>query len=205
MRTLREVKIGESVKVKALKGSIILLSTIVVWFTSYFGFTEEGFRMLSEEELDMSILATLGSLVAWIFYPLGWGNWQSTVAAITGLVAKENIVGTLGILFGAGGSAFIRIGEAFTRVSGLSFLCFNLLCAPCFAAIGAIKREMNDNRWTWFALIYQCLYAYFVAFVINQFGLLLTGRPNILLLELAVLTSAYFLYALIKKDRRVKV
>ena len=186
-------------------GTIILLSTIVVWFTSFFGFTEDGFRMLSAEELDHSILAFLGSLIAWIFYPLGWGDWQSTVATITGLVAKENIVGTLGILYGAEKSAFIGIAQAFTKVSGLSFLCFNLLCAPCFAAIGAIKREMNDNRWTWFALIYQCLYAYFVAFVINQFGLLLMGRPNILLLALAVLTSAYFLYALIKKDRRVKV
>ena len=185
-------------------GTIILLSTIVVWFTSYFGFTEEGFRMLSEEELDMSILATLGSLVAWIFYPLGWGNWQSTVAAITGLVAKENIVGTLGILFGAGGSAFIRIGEAFTRVSGLSFLCFNLLCAPCFAAIGAIKREMNDRKWTWFAILYQTLFAYFVAFVINQFGLLFTGSPNYIFLLIAILASAYFLYSLFKKDRRVK-
>ena len=186
-------------------GTIILLSTIVVWFTSFFGFTEEGFRMLSLEELDHSILAFLGSLIAWIFYPLGWGDWQSTVATITGLVAKENIVGTLGIVYGAEKSAFIGISQAFTKVSGLSFLCFNLLCAPCFAAIGAIKREMNDNRWTWFALIYQCLYAYFVAFVINQFGPWLTGRPNILLLALAVLTSAYFLYALIKKDRRVKV
>ena len=186
-------------------GTIILLSTIVVWFTSFFGFTEEGFRMLSLKELDHSILAFLGSLIAWIFYPLGWGDWQSTVATITGLVAKENIVGTLGILYGAEKSAFIGISQAFTKVSGLSFLCFNLLCAPCFAAIGAIKREMNDNRWTWFALIYQCLYAYFVAFVINQFGLLLMGRPNFLLLPFAVLTSAYFLYALIKKDRRVKV
>ena len=160
--------------------------------------------MLSEEELDMSILATLGSLVSWIFYPLGWGNWQSTVAAITGLVAKENIVGTLGILFGAGGSAFIRIGEAFTRVSGLSFLCFNLLCAPCFAAIGAIKREMNDRKWTWFAILYQTLFAYFVAFVINQFGLLFTGSPNYIFLLIAILASAYFLYSLFKKDRRVK-
>lgn len=186
-------------------GTIILLSTIVVWFTSFFGFTEEGFSMLTSEELDRSILATLGSLISWIFYPLGWGNWQSTVAAITGLVAKENIVGTLGILFGSGGSAFIRIGESFTRVSGLSFLCFNLLCAPCFAAIGAIKREMNDRKWTWFAILYQSLFAYFIAFVINQFGLLFTGSPSYIFLIVAILASAYFLYALIKKDRRVKV
>ena len=185
-------------------GTIILLSTIVVWFTSFFGFREEGFRMLASEELDRSILATLGSLISWIFYPLGWGNWQSTVAAITGLVAKENIVGTLGILFGAGGSAFIRIGEAFTRVSGLSFLCFNLLCAPCFAAIGAIKREMNDRKWTWFAVLYQSLFAYFIAFVINQFGLLFTGSPSYIFLIVAIWASAYFLYSLFKKDRRVK-
>ncbi|MGN1188957.1 MAG: ferrous iron transporter B [Candidatus Ornithospirochaeta sp.] len=185
-------------------GTIILLSTIVVWFTSYFGFTAEGFRMLSEEELDLSILGKIGSFIAWIFYPLGWGNWQAAVASITGLVAKENIVGTLGILYGASGSAYVGIAEAFTKVSGLSFLCFNLLCAPCFAAIGAIKREMNSAKWTWFAILYQCGFAYLVAFVINQFGLLFTGSPNILFLCLAILVAAYYLYMLFRKERRVK-
>ena len=134
-------------------GTIILLSTIFVWFTTYFGWAEDGFRMLSEEEIDYSILARIGSLIAWIFAPLGWGNWQAAVASITGLVAKENIVGTLGILYGGGdGTVYQNLGAAFTAVSGYSFLVFNLLCAPCFAAIGAIKREMNNAKWTWFAI-----------------------------------------------------
>ena len=122
-------------------GTIILLSTVVIWFTTFFGFTEEGFRMLGEDEIGLSILAQIGSLIAWIFYPLGCGTWQATVASIIGLVAKENIVGTLGIIYGATGSAYAGIAEAFTSVTGFSFLTFNLLCAPCFAAIGAIKRE----------------------------------------------------------------
>lgn len=186
-------------------GTIILLSTIVVWFTSFFGFAEDGFRMLSEEELDYSILGRIGSLIAWIFYPLGWGNWQAAVASITGLVAKENIVGTLGILYGAEGSAYIGISAAFSKVAGLSFLSFNLLCAPCFAAIGAIKREMNSAKWTWFAVGYQCLFAYLVAFVVYQFGSLFTGNVNVLLLFVAILVAAYFLYMLFKKERKVGV
>nr|MCR5754398.1 ferrous iron transport protein B [Acetatifactor sp.] len=125
-------------------GTIILLSTIVVWFASYFGFAEDGFRMLEEDELEFSILAKVGNLIAWIFIPLGWGNWQAAVASITGLVAKENIVGTMGILYGGGEqTAWQALAGAFTGVTGFSFLVFNLLCAPCFAAIGAIKREMN--------------------------------------------------------------
>ena len=186
-------------------GTIILLSTIVVWFTSFFGFAEDGFRMLSEEELDYSILGRIGSLIAWIFYPLGWGNWQAAVASITGLVAKENIVGTLGILYGAEGSAYIGISAAFSKVAGLSFLSFNLLCAPCFAAIGAIKREMNSAKWTWFAVGYQCLFAYLVALVVYQFGSLFTGNVNVLLLFVAILVAAYFLYMLFKKERKVGV
>ena len=186
-------------------GTIILLSTIVVWFTSFFGFAEDGFRMLSEEELDYSILGRIGSLIAWIFYPLGWGNWQAAVASITGLVAKENIVGTLGILYGAEGSAYIGISAAFSKVAGLSFLSFNLLCAPCFAAIGAIKREMNSAKWTWFAVGYQCLFAYLVALVVYQFGSLFTGNANVLLLCVAILVAAYFLYMLFKKERKVGV
>ena len=186
-------------------GTIILLSTIVVWFTSFFGFAEDGFRMLSEEELDYSILGRIGSLIAWIFYPLGWGNWQAAVASITGLVAKENIVGTLGILYGAEGSAYAGISAAFSKVAGLSFLSFNLLCAPCFAAIGAIKREMNSAKWTWFAVGYQCLFAYLVALVVYQFGSLFTGNVNVLLLFVAILVAAYFLYMLFKKERKVGV
>ena len=130
-------------------GTIILLSTILVWFTTYFGFTSDGFRMLSDDEIDMSILAAIGGAIAWIFKPLGWGNWQAAVASITGLVDKENIVGTLGILYGGGdGSVYQNIAAAFTGVTAYSFLVFNLLCAPCFAAIGAIKREMNSAKWT---------------------------------------------------------
>ena len=128
-------------------GTIILLSTIVVWFTSFFGFTADGFRMLAEDELEFSILAKIGNCIAWIFAPLGWGNWQAAVASITGLVAKENIVGTMGILYGSGDlTAWQALAAAFTGVTGFSFLVFNLLCAPCFAAIGAIKREMNNPK-----------------------------------------------------------
>ncbi|MBR3353954.1 MAG: ferrous iron transporter B, partial [Oscillospiraceae bacterium] len=152
-------------------GTIILLSTIVVWFTSFYGFTPDGFRMLAEDELELSILARIGSLIAWIFTPLGWGNWQAAVASITGLVAKENIVGTMGILYGSGElTAWEALAQAFTGVTAYSFLVFNLLCAPCFAAIGAIKREMNNAKWTWFAIAYQCGFAYVIALMINQFG-----------------------------------
>ncbi|MBQ7581027.1 MAG: ferrous iron transporter B [Clostridia bacterium] len=158
-------------------GTIILLSTIVVWFTSYFGFTADGFRMLAEDELDSSILAKIGGAIAWIFTPLGWGNWQAAVASITGLVAKENIVGTMGILYGGGElTAWQALHATFTGITGFSFLVFNLLCAPCFAAIGAIKREMNNARWTWFAVGYQCGFAYVIALMINQFGNLFTGN-----------------------------
>lgn len=161
-------------------GTIILLSTIVVWFTTYFGFTAEGFRMLAEDELDLSILARIGSVIAWIFAPLGWGNWQAAVASITGLVAKENIVGTMGILYGGGEmTAWQALHAAFTGVTGFSFLVFNLLCAPCFAAIGAIKREMNNAKWTWFAIGYQTLFAYAVALCVNQIGGAFTGNFNV--------------------------
>ena len=144
-------------------GTIILLSTILVWFTTYFGFVDGTFRMLGEDEIGNSILAAIGNGLAWIFAPLGWGNWQATVASITGLVAKENIVGTMGILYPGG---WTEIGAAFTGLSGFSFLLFNLLCAPCFAAMGAIKREMNNIKWFWFAVGYQCLFAYVIAFMI---------------------------------------
>ena len=185
-------------------GTIILLSTVVIWFTTFFGFTEEGFRMLGEEEIGLSILAQIGSLIAWIFYPLGWGTWQATVASIIGLVAKENIVGTLGIIYGATGSAYVGIAEAFTSVTGFSFLTFNLLCAPCFAAIGAIKREMNSGKWTWIAIGYQCIFAYLTALVFTQVGNLICGFGiNIFFLIVAVAVIALFIYLLFRRERKV--
>ncbi len=185
-------------------GTIILLSTVVIWFTTFFGFTEEGFRMLGEDEIGLSILAQIGSLIAWIFYPLGWGTWQATVASIIGLVAKENIVGTLGIIYGATGSAYVGIAEAFTSVTGFSFLTFNLLCAPCFAAIGAIKREMNSGKWTWIAIGYQCIFAYLTALVFTQVGNLICGFGiNIFFLIVAVAVIALFIYLLFRRERKV--
>ncbi len=181
-------------------GTIILLSTIVVWFTSFFGFAEDGFRMLAEDELELSILARIGNCIAWIFTPLGWGNWQAAVASITGLVAKENIVGTMGILYGGGDmTAWQALSMSFTKITGFSFLVFNLLCAPCFAAIGAIKREMNNAKWTWFAIGYQCGFAYVVAFMITQFGWALTGNTNVIGLILALAALAGMIYMLFFK------
>ncbi len=181
-------------------GTIILLSTIVVWFTSFFGFTADGFRMLAEDELEFSILAKIGNCIAWIFTPLGWGNWQAAVASITGLVAKENIVGTMGILYGSGElTAWQALAAAFTGVTGFSFLVFNLLCAPCFAAIGAIKREMNNPKWTWFAIGYQCGFAYVIAFMITQFGWAFTGNTNILGLLFAIAALVGIVYMLLFK------
>ncbi len=179
-------------------GTIILLSTILVWFTTYFGFTSDGFRMLTEEELDQSILAAIGGAIAWIFKPLGWGTWEAAVASITGLVAKENIVGTMGILYGASGNVYATLSQVFTGVTGYSFLVFNLLCAPCFAAMGAIKREMNSAKWTWFAIGYQCLFAYAIALMINQFGGLFTGNINVIGLVFAVAILAGMVYMLFK-------
>ena len=179
-------------------GTIILLSTIVVWFTSYFGFTDEGFRMLAEDELDLSILARIGSLISWIFIPLGWGEWQAAVASITGLVAKENIVGTMGILYGGSGDVYGTLAATFTGISGMSFLVFNLLCAPCFAAIGAIKREMNNAKWTWFAIGYQCGFAYCISLMINQFGGLFTGNVNVIGLIAALAVLAFMVYMLVR-------
>ena len=188
-------------------GTIILLSTIVVWFTSFFGFTADGFRMLADDELDLSILARIGNLIAWIFAPLGWGTWQAAVASITGLVAKENIVGTMGILYGSGdATVWQALAQAFNGITGYSFLVFNLLCAPCFAAIGAIKREMNNPRWTWFAIGYQCGFAYLVALMINQFGKLFTGNVNIIGLVFALASLALIVYMLfIKKYKEATV
>ena len=180
-------------------GTIILLSTIFVWFTTYFGFVDGTFRMLGEEEIDYSILAAIGSVLAWVFKPLGWGNWQAAVASITGLVAKENIVGTLGILYGGGdGTVYQNLANAFNGITGYSFLVFNLLCAPCFAAIGAIKREMNNAKWTWFAIGYQCGFAYLIALMINQFGNLFLGHASVIGLIFALAALAGMLYMLFK-------
>ena len=180
-------------------GTIILLSTIFVWFTTYFGVVDGAFRMLDESEIDHSILAAIGGVIAWIFKPLGWGNWQAAVASITGLVAKENIVGTLGILYGGGdGTVYQNLMNAFTGITGYSFLVFNLLCAPCFAAIGAIKREMNSPKWTWFAIGYQCGFAYVIALMINQFGGLFTGHANVFGVIVGVILLAGIIYMLFK-------
>ena len=175
-------------------GTIILLSTIAVWFTSRFGWLDGKFSMLSEEEIDNSILAAIGSGIAWIFKPLGWGNWQAAVASVTGLVAKENIVGTMGILYGD----IKSIGAAFTEVAGFSFLVFNLLCAPCFAAIGAIRREMNNAKWTWFAILYQCGFAYIIALMIKQFGSAFTGDGNAIGIAVSALILAGMIYMLVR-------
>ena len=180
-------------------GTIILLSTIFVWFTSYFGWVDGQFQMLSDDQIDCSILAAIGGAIDWIFAPLGWGNWQAVVASITGLVAKENIVGTLGVLYGGGdGSVYDAMAAAFTAITAYSFLVFNLLCAPCFAAIGAIKREMNSAKWTWFAIGYQCGFAYVIALMINQFGNLFTGSVNILGVIVSVILLAGIIYMLCK-------
>ena len=179
-------------------GTIILLSTIFVWFTTYFGTVDGTFRMLSEDEINYSILASIGGAIAWIFKPLGWGNWQAVVASITGLIAKENIVGTLGILYGGDGSVYSNLASAFTPITAYSFLVFNLLCAPCFAAIGAIKREMNNAGWTWFAIGYQCGFADVIALMINQFGNLFTGNANLLGVVAAAAFLAGMVYMLFK-------
>lgn len=186
-------------------GTIILLSTIVVWFTTYFGFTDEGFRMLAEDEIDMSILAKIGNAIAWIFTPLGWGNWQAAVASITGLVAKENIVGTMGILYGGGElSVYAELAANFTKLAGFSFLTFNLLCAPCFAAIGAIKGEMNSAKWTWIAIGYQCGFAYIVSLCIYNIGRLISGGVFNIWTVVAIILVAMFLYFLFRPSKERK-
>lgn len=181
-------------------GTIIVLSTIFVWFTSYFGFVDGHFQMLSEDQIDSSILASIGNLIAWIFIPLGWGNWQAAVASITGLVAKENIVATMSILYGGGElSTYATLATHFTAITGYSFLVFNLLCAPCFAAIGAIKREMNNPKWTWFAILYQCGFAYVIAFLVTQIGNAFVGSVNILGIIISVVILACMIYMLFFK------
>ncbi len=178
-------------------GTIILLSTIIVWFTSRFGFASDGFRMLEEDELSLSILAKIGSVFAWLFIPLGWGNWQAAVASITGLVAKENIVGTMGVLYGGGeGTVYQTLASVFTGITGYSFLTFNLLCAPCFAAMGAIRREMNNAKWTAFAIAYQCGFAYAISLMVTQFGNMFTGKANFIGIAAALAALACMIYML---------
>ena len=179
-------------------GTIILLSTILVWFLSRFGVADGTFRMLEEEELELSILAKVGSAIAWIFRPLGFGTWQATVASFTGLIAKENIVGTMGILYG-GTEAYANMAAAFSGIAAYAFLVFNLLCAPCFAAIGAIRREMNNAGWTWFAIAYQCGFAYAVALMIFQFGSAFTGSISVIGLIAALAVLAAMIYMLFIK------
>lgn len=183
-------------------GTVILLSTIFVWFTTYFGWVDGSFRMLDDMEIDHSILAGIGSLFSWIFIPLGWGDWKSAVAAITGLVAKENVVSTFGILFGFaevaedGAEYWGSLAGSMTTVAAYSFLVFNLLCAPCFAAMGAIKREMNNIRWFWFAIGYQCILAYVVSLCIFQIGTLVTTGTFGIWTVIAFVLVLGFLYLL---------
>ena len=188
-------------------GTIILLSTIVIWFLSFFGWAEGSFGMLEEDQMDCSILAYFGRGICWLFQPLGWGNWQATVAAITGLVAKENIVGTMGILYG-GTEAYVNMAAVFTGVTGMSFLIFNLLCAPCFAAMGAIKREMNNTKWFWFAILYECGFAYVISFIVNQIGSLCTGAVSgvigIIEVVLGFIVLAGLVYMVCRKDKYKK-
>ncbi|MBQ6078181.1 MAG: ferrous iron transporter B, partial [Clostridia bacterium] len=181
-------------------GTIILLSTIVVWFLSRFGVVDGAFRMLGEEEISLSLLGVAGHYVEWLFAPLGWGEWRAVVASVTGLIAKENIVGTMGVLYGGTDlTVYQALAQAFTGISGFSFLVFNLLCAPCFAAIGAIRREMNSAKWTWFAIGYQCLFAYAIALMIYQFGRIFTGGVNVIGLIAAILVLGLFVYMLFFK------
>lgn len=183
-------------------GTIILLSAIVLWFLMNFGF-ENGFGMV--EDLNNSILANVGNAIAWIFAPLGWGTWEGAVATITGFIAKENVVGTFGVLFGGfdevaenGWQIWINMREVFTPLTAFSFLVFNLLCAPCFAAIGAIKREMNSGKWTMFAIAYQCIFAYVIAFIIYQIGLIFIGSVNMIGIIVAIVLLIGILYMLCK-------
>ena len=179
-------------------GSIILLSSVVIWFLSRLGWNDGAFGLLEEEEIGNSILASVGNAVAWIFAPIGFGNWQATVASVTGLVAKENIVGTMGVLYGGEGSAWAALATAFTTASGMSFLLFNLLCAPCFAAIGAIKREMNNAKWTWFAIGYECGFAYLVSFVVYHLMNMVAGNGNVIGIILAFVILAAFIWLLFR-------
>ena len=194
-------------------GTVILLSTIVIWFTTYFGWVDGQFRMLEDIEIDHSILAAIGNGIAWIFTPLGWGDWKSAVAAITGLVAKENVVGTFGILFGFaevaedGAEYWGTLAGHMSGIAAYSFLIFNLLCAPCFAAMGAIKREMNNAKWFWFAIGYQTGLAYIVSLCVYQIGALITGENGFgigtVVAVLAILAFLWLLFRPYKESKAV--
>lgn len=190
-------------------GTIILLATVLVWFMQSYGFTENGFGAVEQSE---SMLAAIGNAIKFIFIPLGWGDWRAAVASITGLVAKENVVGTMGVLYGAGKVAengwqiFKSMANAFNNnpVAGYSFLAFNLLCAPCFAAIGAIRREMNNGKWTWFAIAYQCSLAYVIALIIYQVGSAVTGNIHPIGLVVAIVLIAAIIWGLVRPGYKEK-
>ena len=205
---------GERLVIIKKAGTIILLSTILVWFATYFGWVDGQFRMLEDMEMDHSILAGIGNAFAWVFIPLGWGDWKAAVAAITGLVAKENVVGTFGILYGfaevseEGEEIWGTLAGSYTTVAAYSFLVFNLLCAPCFAAIGAIRREMNNAKWTWFAIGYQCLLAYCVSLCVYQVGTFLTTGALSAGFFAALVILAGFVWLLVrpyKNDGKLRV
>ena len=183
-------------------GTIILLSTIVLWFLMSFGWIDGSFTMLEAEQLDASILSKIGSAIAWIFAPLGWGNWRMAVAAVSGLIAKENVVGTFGMLYGFaevaedGTEIWGQLASSMTQLAAYSYLVFNLLCAPCFAAMGAIKREMNNTKWFWFAIGYQCIFAYVVSLCIYQIGMLVTGGGFGIFTVVAILLIIGMIYLL---------
>jgi ferrous iron transport protein B len=186
-------------------GTIILLATIFVWFTSSYGWQDGAFGSV---DMDHSILAAIGSAIAWIFSPLGWGDWKAAVAAITGLIAKENVVGTFGVLYGGldevsedGAEVWTNLAAAFTALSAYSFLVFNLLCAPCFAAMGAIRREMNSTKWFFTAIGYQCGFAYLIAFIVFQLGSLAQGGQFGVGTAVAIAALAGFIYMLVRPSK----
>ncbi len=191
-------------------GTIILLSTIVLWFMMSYGWVDGSFGALEAEQLNSSILAGIGSVIAPLFAPLGWGDWQAAVAAVTGLIAKENVVGTFGVLYGFaevaedGAEIWGTLAAGFTVASGYSFLVFNLLCAPCFAAIGAIKREMNNAKWTWFAIGYQTILAYAVSLCVYQLGTAITEGTFGIGAIVAILLVILFVYLLVRPYKESK-
>ena len=194
-------------------GTIITLATILIWFLQGFGVENGAFGMV--EYMDNSILAKFGNLFAWLFIPLGWGGWKPAVAAVTGLIAKENVVSTFGVLYHFAGELaengdeiWVNFGKDLANLSGghaalagYSYLIFNLLCAPCFAAIGAIKREMNNAKWTWFAIGYQCGFAYIISLIVYQIGLVFAGDINVIGFIAALVCLAGLLYMLFRKNK----
>ena len=188
-------------------GTVILLATVILWFAQGFGFENGAFGMI--EDQDNSILAIVATKVAWIFAPLGFGNWKATVASVTGLIAKENVVGTFGVLYHFGGELsengdeiWAAVAQDYTALSAYAFMIFNLLCAPCFAAMGAIKREMNNGKWTAFAIGYMCVLAYCAALMVYQLGGLITGEVHFgLFTVVAVVVLAAFIYLMVRPNK----